>query len=101
MSPAAHPDDPDHADRLAQAARAFAGARLDEAAALCRAVLAQAPDQPHAQRQLGLIHVVRHELAAARALLEPLLPRFADDADFRLALAERSEEHTSELQSRQ
>src|SRR5271170_721463 len=73
---------------LEQAAQCFAGARLDEAAALCDAVLARAPDEPRARRQRGLVHVVQHEFAAARALLEPLAPHFAHDADLRLALAE-------------
>jgi tetratricopeptide (TPR) repeat protein len=41
-----------------------------------------------ARRQLGLVLVVQHAFDEARTWLEPLAPRFADDADFRLALAE-------------
>jgi tetratricopeptide (TPR) repeat protein len=73
---------------LEQAERCFAGAQLAEAAALCDAIMARAPEEPRARRQRALVHVVQHEFLAARALLEPLAPRFAQDADFQLALAE-------------
>src|SRR5580692_9054066 len=73
---------------LEQAAQCFAGGRLAEAASLCDAVLARAPDEPRARRQRALVHVVEHEFAAARIVLEPLARQFADDADVRLALAE-------------
>jgi tetratricopeptide (TPR) repeat protein len=81
-------DDPEIAAMLAQAAGCFAGGRLAEAAALCDAVLARVPDQTRARRQRGLIHIVQHEFAAARAILEPLAIQSPDDADLRLALAE-------------
>ena len=84
----ARADSAEIAALLAQAAEGFSAGRLSDAAALCQAVLARAPEEPAARRQLGLIRIVEHAFDEAHALLAPLAPRFADDADFRLALGE-------------
>src|SRR3712207_8187083 len=52
------------------------------------------------QRLLRLLHPLRHDVEALRQRPD-LVARGDGDALAQVALAERSEEHTSELQSRQ
>ena len=73
---------------IAEAEHCFAVGRLDDAAALCRALLAGAPGEAAAGRLLGIVLVLQGGFAEARRLLEPLAPAYRDDPDFHLALAE-------------
>jgi len=76
------------AARIADAERCLAAGRLDDAAALCRSVLAEAPDSAPAVRLLGIVLVLQGGFAEARRLLEPVASTHGGDPDVQLALAE-------------
>ncbi|MBV8167727.1 MAG: tetratricopeptide repeat protein, partial [Alphaproteobacteria bacterium] len=66
-------------DLLTRALRAQQAGRSDDAAALCRQVLAQLPGHPHALLMLGLI-LGRDDADAGAPLIEQYLAQYPDDA---------------------
>jgi tetratricopeptide (TPR) repeat protein len=71
--------EPSDTDLLTRALRAQQAGRSDEAAALCRQVLAQLPGHPHALLMLGLI-LGRDDADAGAPLIEQYLAQYPDDA---------------------
>jgi tetratricopeptide (TPR) repeat protein len=71
--------EPSDTELLTRALRAQQAGRSDEAAALCRQVIAQAPGHPHALLMLGLI-LGRDDADAGAPLIEQYLAQFPDDA---------------------
>lgn len=74
--------------KLEEASRLFAQGKLGEAAALCDAVLTEAPGHPAALRRLAFIQVVQRNHQAAAKTLSDVAPHFPTDPTVTLALAE-------------
>ncbi|MCB1553032.1 MAG: TIGR03032 family protein [Xanthomonadales bacterium] len=68
-------------DRVAEATRAHADGRLDEAAALYRKVLEERPDHPQAKHQLGVCLVDQEAWREAQAHLRDVVAEQPDNAE--------------------
>ncbi len=75
-------------EQLGRAAEQFQAGQLRDAEQQCGTVLDHAPNHAGAQRQLGLIRLVRGDPVGCQVLLLPLRETFADDPDIAVALAE-------------